>query len=293
MDNTETSTVVSVESINDVEAAVIEAIDNINTQSAVQPQQPETTTNNETIPENSKSAYIEETTSRFSGATWFNKIQEKVITLAGIGGIGSYCAFLLARMHPKALFLYDRDIVEEGNMSGQLYCMSDIGNRKVDAMYNMIKNYSNYSSIFSMPTVFDITSEASDIMMCGFDNMNARKIYYIKWLEHVKQKSPEERKNCLFIDGRLAAESIQVFCLTGDDKYNQDIYKDKWLFSSYSADETRCSYKQTTFCANMIGSIMVNLFVNFCANQCNPLTPRDLPFFTSYEAETMYFKTEN
>jgi len=42
--------------------------------------------------------------------------------------------------------------------------------------------------------------------------------------------------------------------------------------------------------ANMIGSVMVNLFVNFCANECNPLVPRDLPFFTEYNADTMYFK---
>jgi hypothetical protein len=44
--------------------------------------------------------------------------------------------------------------------------------------------------------------------------------------------------------------------------------------------------------ANMIASVMVNLFVNFVANQCDPLVPRDLPFYTSYSAETMYYKTE-
>lgn len=43
--------------------------------------------------------------------------------------------------------------------------------------------------------------------------------------------------------------------------------------------------------ANMIGSIIVNLFVNFIANQCDPLIDRDLPFYTEYNAETMYFKT--
>ena len=42
--------------------------------------------------------------------------------------------------------------------------------------------------------------------------------------------------------------------------------------------------------ANMIASVMVNLFVNFVANQCNPIIPRDVPFFMEYTAETMFTK---
>ena len=69
-------------------------------------------------------------------------------------------------------------------------------------------------------------------------------------------------------------------------------YSRDFLFRDSEADETVCSYKQTTFMANMIASVMVNLFVNFVANQCNPLIERDLPFYTTYSAETMYYKTE-
>jgi hypothetical protein len=65
------------------------------------------------------------------------------------------------------------------------------------------------------------------------------------------------------------------------------------LFDDSEAEETICSYKQTSFCANMIASVMVNCFVNFIANQCNPLIPRDVPFFTEYDASMMFFKTES
>ena len=44
--------------------------------------------------------------------------------------------------------------------------------------------------------------------------------------------------------------------------------------------------------ANMIASIMVNVFVNFVANECNPLMPRDVPFLTQYSADTMFFKVD-
>lgn len=219
------------------------------------------------IPTNSATLLVDEATSRFSSAIWYENIQKKTVILAGVGGIGSYVGFLLARMKPASMFIYDNDIVEAVNMSGQLYGQSDLGRAKVSALAEMIRNYAGYSSVFAINERFTIESEASDIMICGFDNMAARRLFFNKWVNHVQSKPEEERKNCLFIDGRLAAEEFQVLCIKGDDEYNINRYSNEYLFSDAEADETICSYKQTTFCANMIASYMVNLFVNFCANQ--------------------------
>lgn len=244
------------------------------------------------IPTNSATLLVDEATSRFSSAIWYDNIQNKTVILAGVGGIGSYVGFLLARMKPAALYIYDDDVVEAVNMSGQLYGQDDIGRTKVSALSNMVKKYANYYGTFAMPERFTSNSQATDIMICGFDNMVARRVFFEKWANHVSSKPEEERANCLFIDGRLAAEEFQVLCIKGDDEFNINRYKTEFLFSDLEVDETICSYKQTTFCANMIASYIVNLFVNFCANQCKPLIDRDLPFFTTYNAETMYLKTE-
>lgn len=244
------------------------------------------------IPTNSATLLVDEATSRFSSAIWYDNIKKKTVTLAGVGGIGSYVGFLLARMKPAFMFIYDDDIVEAVNMSGQLYGQSDLGRPKVSALAGMIRNYAGYGNVFAMTERFTDESEASDIMICGFDNMAARRLFFNKWVNHVQSKPEEERKNCLFIDGRLAAEEFQILCIKGDDEYNINRYNNEFLFSDAEADETICSYKQTTFCANMIASYMVNLFVNFCANQCEPIIDRDLPFLTTYNAETMYLKTE-
>ncbi len=244
------------------------------------------------IPTNSATLLVDEATSRFSSAIWYDNIQKKTVTLAGVGGIGSYVGFLLARMKPAFMFIYDDDIVEAVNMSGQLYGQSDLGRPKVSALAGMIRNYAGYGNVFAMTERFTNESEASDIMICGFDNMAARRLFFNKWVNHVQSKPEEERKNCLFIDGRLAAEEFQILCIKGDDEYNINRYNNEFLFSDAEADVTICSYKQTTFCANMIASYMVNLFVNFCANQCEPIIDRDLPFLTTYNAETMYLKTE-
>lgn len=242
------------------------------------------------IPTNSATLLVDEATSRFSSAIWYEKIQEKTVIVAGCGGIGSWTTLLLARMKPASMFIYDNDIIEAVNMSGQLYGQSDLGRPKVSALAEMIRNYAGYGSVFAISERFTEESEASDIMICGFDNMAARKLFFNKWLSHVQSKPEEKRKNCLFIDGRLAAEEFQVLCIKGDDEYNINRYNNEFLFSDAEADETICSYKQTTFCANMIASYMVNLFVNFCANEVGAY--RDLPFLTTYNAETMYLKTE-
>lgn len=175
--------------------------------------------------------------------------------------------FLLARMKPASLFIYDNDTVEITNMSGQLYSIDNVGVPKVTALAKMVKSYANYYSIFAIPEKYTSECEPTDIMICGFDNMEARKVFFQKWAEHVNNKPESEKSNCLFIDGRLAAEEFQVLCIRGDDLFNINRYKEEFLFSDSEADETVCSYKQTTFCANMIASYMVNLFVNFCANQ--------------------------
>ena len=246
----------------------------------------------ESIPENSHTLEYRETTSRFSSAVWYDNITTKDVLLVGLGGIGSYVAYNIGRLRPRSITLFDNDIVEAGNMSGQLFCSSDIGNAKVDVTYDRLGRYCAYHNINCYRERFTENNRALPITICGLDNMSSRKIVYQAWKRLVEVAPEEERRKYLFIDGRLAAEELQVFCITGDDSYSMGRYERDWLFSDEEADATICSYKQTTYVANIIGSIITNLFINFRANECDPLVPRDIPFFTSYDAATMFFKTE-
>lgn len=208
----------------------------------------------------------------------------------------SYVGFLLARLHPNSIKLYDPDKIEDVNMSGQLYSYKQIEKNKAVALHEIIRDFSNYYSANGIPKLYDESCQAADIMICGFDNMNARKSFFNSWLMYINEIPEDERKHCLFIDGRLAAEEFQVLCIRGDDDYNINRYSKEWLFSSEEAENTICSYKQTSFMATMIGSIIVNLFVNFCANDIegdeHPLVDREMPFLVSYDAKMMLFNTE-
>lgn len=253
----------------------------------------EQTSSNEFISPNSPTLLMDESTSRFSGAEWYNKIREAKIIIAGIGGIGSNVAFQIARMSPASMVLYDDDTVEIVNMAGQLFSMLNVGDSKVDAIAKMIYTYTSMHQVMAVQEKFTASTTPGDIMICGFDNMAARNIFFNSWVNHVRSKPDEEKSKCLYIDGRLSIDTLQVLCIKGDDVYNIMRYRKEFLFTDAQADATVCSMKQTTYLACMIGSIIVNLFTNFIANQLNPVIPYDLPFFTEYDAQNVIFKTEN
>lgn len=246
----------------------------------------------ELIPENSPTLQISDAVSRFSGTEWFDIIQGASIVVAGLGGIGSNLVFQLARMNPRALFLYDGDTVEEANMSGQLYSREDTGKHKVDAITDMIRNYTIERNIYAIRDNFGDTCQAGDIMLCGFDSMAARKMYYNVWKKHVQSLPLESRSKCFFCDGRLSIDTLQVFSIKGDDHYSMERYEREFLFNDAEADATVCSMKQTTYLACMIGSFMVNMFTNFMASTLNPIIPYDVPFFLEYSAQNVLLKVQ-
>lgn len=247
---------------------------------------------NEIIPPNSPTLLMDDATARFSGAEWFNKMQKLKIIIAGLGGIGSNVSYQIARLNPNIITLYDNDRVDRVNMAGQFYRKYDAGRYKTDAMFGMLQNYTICKHIFSITSRFRENTEPADIMICGFDSMDARKVFFNSWKRHILTLKESTRKKCLYIDGRLSFDTLQVFCITGDDEYNQNRYEKEFLFKDSEAEETICSMKQTTYLACMIGSVMTNLLVNFVANLTEPAIPYDVPFFTEYNAPHMLFNYE-
>ena len=229
---------------------------------------------------------MNENRSRFSGAPWFNAVAEERCFILGAGGIGSWTAYHIAKLG-TAICQVDNDMVSAQNLAGQLFAIDDIGNYKVNALGNLIKRLDDeykYSGI----EVRLMSDEQYDryimpITISCVDNMEARKNLFRAW------KKSEYK--ALFIDGRLSADTLQVFCITGQDEAYMKEYEEKWLFSDAEADEGVCSFKQTSYMACMIGSIITNLFINYVANRATG-DYYDLPFFIEYNAPYVLFKIQ-
>lgn len=228
------------------------------------------------------------TTSRFSGALWFDEIRKQEITIVGAGGIGSWSALMLSRFCPKSIILYDEDTVDISNIAGQFYTLNQIGNYKVDAVSDAIKDYSGFFKTIAFRHKFTADASCTDIVISCLDNMYSRKVVFNRWLKRVE--SSEHPEKCLFVDGRLAAETLQVFSVCGNDDFNIKRYQDS-LFRDDEAIQELCSYKQTSFMANMIGSVIANVVLNFVASKLDGGVLREVPFLVEYTSEMMYFKT--
>lgn len=243
------------------------------------------------LPENSKSYLYRENMTRFSGAAWFEEIQRTSVIVAGIGGIGSWVTLLLSRLGLNMITIFDDDRVEMVNTAGQFFDSRNIRTYKTHAIKQLCERFSSYFNILAFNSRYESDSPFSKIMICGFDNMSSRRTFYERWKSQLATAT--HKNEYLFIDGRLLMEELQIFCIRGDDEYNLKRYETEFLFSDEEAVEPMCSTKQTSFMANMIGSLIVNLLVNFVANkQQDMLCPRDMPFMTVYYGDRMYFKTE-
>ena len=157
----------------------------------------------ETIKDIIEETQISAQYNRFKGADWFEIVQEQNVILAGLGGIGSWVSLFLSRLGPKTISLYDDDRFEEHNLSGQAFRINSLGRSKVEEAASIATDFSNYTKSYSFVSKYLEMSSTSKIMICGFDNMGARKLFYNKWKESIIQEDSHEY---LFIDGRLSRQ---------------------------------------------------------------------------------------
>jgi tRNA A37 threonylcarbamoyladenosine dehydratase len=216
---------------------------------------------------------------RVKGAVWFPLLHKKDILVLGQGGIGSWVSLLLSRIGCN-LHIYDMDIYEEHNMTGQIVKKSGIGKKKTEAVKEIIIELSP-DCVIDTYGQYEDTSETNDIVICGFDNMRARKLAFTKWVEYVNTDGID-KSTCFFQDGRLNAEQLQIFNIPGNREDLIKEYEKEYLFADEEVEETDCTFKQTSHCAAMIASHMVGFLTNWIYNSSSKSLGRQVPFFYQY-----------
>ncbi len=214
---------------------------------------------------------------RVKGASWFSLLHKRDILVLGQGGIGSWVSLLLSRIGAN-LHIFDMDTYEAHNMSGQLVAKNAIGMEKVDAVAQMIAMFSPDADV-EVYGKYDEDSITNDIVICGFDNMAARKTAFNKWKIYLTELGDDMRRNCFFQDGRLLAEQLQIISIPGDRADLIEKYEKEYLFEDEEVQEADCTFKQTSHCAAMIASHMVGFLTNWAVNSAGLKPPRVVPFF--------------
>lgn len=209
---------------------------------------------------------------RFKDAPWYSA-EKAIVLVGGAGGIGSWTTLLLTRAGFKTI-VYDFDLFEEHNFGGQLVKQGQTSMPKVLALQETVEELCG-----DKPLVFrqEITEDSPTHIFCiaAFDNMKARKIMFESWA-----KEYGEHKYALFIDGRLEAEAMWIYCVTPDriEQYRKVLEED----TDENIDEASCTFKQTSHAATMIASHIVAFFTNHVTNAIEEDDTRIVPFRWEY-----------
>lgn len=212
---------------------------------------------------------------RFKGFDWFENSRDTHVTIGGAGGIGSWMAFFLSRAD-FSVTLFDDDIIEAHNLSGQLFRHEQVGLSKVKAVQeNLIDFCGRSAGLYRAKVTQD--SYMTAFFFSAFDNMVARADAFSNWYE-----SNNNNSDALFIDGRLAGEHLQIFCIKRGDSESIALYKREHLFEDSEVEDLGCTTKQTTHSAAMIASHMMGFFTNHISNIKNKEDIREVPFYYEY-----------
>lgn len=175
------------------------------------------------------------------------------IVLIGAGGIGSPTALALCKMGINNLTIYDDDVVEPHNLPNQIYKLSDIGKKKVDALADMCNEFAE-TEIETRPVRFDGDIEEMSIVISGVDSMESRKQIW----EHIKMQV----KIPLYIDARMGGEYLTIYAVNPTNLESIKNYE-KSLHSDEEAEPIPCTERAIIYNVFWVASMVAHRVKQF------------------------------
>ena len=166
-----------------------------------------------------------------------DRLQKAHVTVIGVGAVGSFTCFVLAKMGIGKIIVYDHDTVTEHNLPNQLFRIADVGRQKVVALKEMIRQFHGVN-VKARGKYID--QPLKGIVIVAVDSMDAR----IAIWERVKYNPSVE----LFIDSRMGAEVARIFSMRPADPGDVARYENT-MHPSSEAIQKRCTAKATIYCA--------------------------------------------
>lgn len=164
----------------------------------------------------------------------------RVITVIGAGAIGSWTVLMLAKMGYKNIVVYDYDTVDVENMNCQFYPYSAIGKPKVEALKELVKDFTGVE-IVVYNKKFDFVF--TDITVVAVDSMEVRA--------QIFDESMYANFNQL-IDARMGSEQAMLYSFPKANMKLRQAYKSS-LYTDDEAVQERCTAKATVYTSSLIG----------------------------------------
>ena len=183
------------------------------------------------------------------------KLAALEVTIIGAGAVGSFTALTLAKMGVTHITVYDGDVVEEHNLPNQWYRSRDLGRRKVDALAEIIHEFTDVT-LTTHPRHYT-HENLTGIVICAVDTMDTRLLI---WRE-VKKLKP-----VLYIDARMGAEVGKIHVVHPADPASRRKYEED-LYPSSEAFHAPCTAKATVYCAAGLAAYIADTVAGYAVGR--------------------------
>ena len=188
--------------------------------------------------------------SRYSSILPVEELNTRVVSMVGVGAIGRQVALQLAAAGQKHIILFDHDTVEEANLGPQGYFVKDVGVHKVDATAEVMLLQNPEAVITKHCRRLGAADQCGSVMCCCVVSIETRASILSRYKDSVQ----------LFIDGRMAAETLRV--LTAHASMSKEYYATT-LFSAQESYEGSCTARSTIYTSNIAAGMMVQQYAKF------------------------------
>lgn len=171
------------------------------------------------------------------------------IAVVGCGAIGRNVAVQLALIGARKIHLIDFDAVDMSNVTTQGFLPSDVGDLKTLAIERALLAIDDSITIYQHATKWrqQFTAHADVIFSCP-DRIDVRQEVF----------DAHRADDKLIIDGRMLAESMQVYSAIGNCPRYAGTF-----FDMSEREEGRCTAKSTIYSASICAGLMVHQFTRW------------------------------
>jgi hypothetical protein len=170
------------------------------------------------------------------------EVLEEPITIIGAGAVGSFTTLSLAKMGFTNITVFDFDKIDVENMNCQFYRFGDIGSFKVEALKDLVKDFTRVE-INAVNGLYE-SGYFKGIVISAVDSMKVRKLI---WDNHKDIAIGTK----LIIDPRMGAESALIYAMNPWNSKDVESYE-KALYSDENAVAEDCTAKATMYTATML-----------------------------------------
>lgn len=173
-------------------------------------------------------------------------VPHAAVTFVGVGGIGSFASFAVAKLGVPNITLVDPDVVEAHNLPSQMFEACMIDEPKVEAMSLHMQ-----SAVGVLPTTHQSyladMPKPLNMVVSGLDSMAARVEL---WEKHVRMNP-----YCpLLIDGRIDGQVIVLYTVRPTNSEDVRKYEETLALSDDEVPTGLCTERAIIDVGFMLGS---------------------------------------